>query len=215
MQARKSLMRLAAIAVLGAMAAPAAAQVGRTVIIPDPNTDPQNARSAATFRELRARPDDDAAVISQLKAGQLDQPPYFLLELARRLLPTDKTAATEFWLLARVRMLYDGQRCTDRTAMADFNMRFFATPETEAITADRAAMDAAAARLMKRNDLFAGRADPWWICLHGIGSMGAGLEGKKLDRADYLKPESEWPAIQQKLAASLAPKPAAAAAAPR
>jgi hypothetical protein len=215
MKAGMSLLKLTLIALAGMSAVPAIAQVGQTVIIPDPNTDPQNAQSAATFRELRTRPDDDAAVIAQLKAGQLDQPPYFLLELARRLLPTDKAAATEYWLLARVRMLYDGQRCTDRSAMADFNMRFFATPETEAITADRAAMDAAAAKLLKRGDLFVGRADPWWICLHGIGSMGAGLAGEKLSRGDYLKPESEWPAIQQRLIASLEPKSAAAAAAPR
>jgi hypothetical protein len=193
----------------------AGAQVGQTVIIPDTNADPQTGKSAKRFQVLRAKPDTDKSVITELKAGQLDQPPYFLLELSRRLLPVDKAEATEYWLLARIRMIYDVQRCADRSAAADFNMRFFGTPETRTIVEDRQALEAAKARIRLRADLFDGRADPWWACLHGMQAITAGLGGTSLPRSAYLKPESEWAAIREKLVASLAPDPAAATAPPR
>src|SRR5258708_4985153 len=63
------------------------------------------------------RPDsENDALIALLERNANDLPPPFLYELARRLWARNPDVAFEWYAVAFIRGVYDGERCSDRTA---------------------------------------------------------------------------------------------------
>jgi len=172
-----------------------------TVIVTDEST----ARMTRLFAELRALPNSsDDEVVFWITQNQLKLPPYFLYEAARRRLATDRAAALTWFLLAGVRARYDALRCADRSAGQNVVMLPQLAPEVaQYAEAHRAESGRAGLLVMQRSDLFAHEASPWWICSQGIRNTVRALEGGRLDKAQWLKPDTEWPAMRTQLAAGL------------
>src|SRR5205085_11664757 len=157
----------------------------------------------AQIRQLP--PSEDAAVIAWTKRHADQLPPVFLLEAARRQWTTDHAGAFEWYALGSLRARYDALRCTDRSAAQGIYALSGAAPEvTQAIDAERDAYREAGLRALAREDLFAGRASPWWICSHGMAAMNAALSKRPLPQSQWLAAESEWPAMREKLRTDMA-----------
>ena len=70
----------------------------------------------AAFQKIYYAPFDDPAILADLRARAATMPTPYLFELARRTAPSDPREAMTLYLLARLRMAYDGARCADPTA---------------------------------------------------------------------------------------------------
>jgi hypothetical protein len=136
-------------------------------------------------------------VAADLKARLATLPTPYIYELARRIAPADPREARILYQLAAIRMIYDGERCADRTApqgalgwppLMRQQMKFALTraPDQAAVTAEVLAREAA----------LPGDTVPVWLCYHGISGSQAGLAGKRLE--PLLVPTAQWPEIRAK-----------------
>lgn len=124
-------------------------------------------------------------------------PTPYIYELARRIAPTDPREARILYQLAAIRMIYDGERCADRTApqgaigwpplmRQQMNFALTPVPDQAAVTAEVLAREAA----------LPGDTVPVWLCYHGISGSQAGLAGERLE--PFLVPAAQWPEIRAK-----------------
>jgi hypothetical protein len=159
----------------------------------------------------------DAAVIEELTRKKNTNPPPYLIELARRLLSTDKAEASYYVHLADTRTRYDAFRCKDKSATAGYGMmlqqlRPQLEPWLKYANETPNASPGAYKTLHARDEVLASEASPWWICSHGMQAVMAAMSNRTLKSEDWLKPESEWPSIQATLREFVAkprePKPA-------
>ena len=145
---------------------------------------------------LSNRPaNDDAKIVDQLKRNRNVLPPPFLYELARRLFATDKTEAKYYFFLAGARARYDGFRCRDTTAVQGYQIVLMELGEQLTALNDYDDADVeyrALELLLERNEMFSGKASPWWICSHGIKAIGAAMHQQTLRSDDWLKPQKAW-----------------------
>jgi hypothetical protein len=150
---------------------------------------------------LRALPaDKDGEVIDKLQKELDTNPPAYIYELTRRVCRTDPQRAVDLFALAWHRIRYDAVRCVDKSARAGVYATFLSLPLQECRALDdnrfvRPALE----KVLNSSDLFASKASPWWICSHGMQAIMAAMEKKTLQTSDWLKPESEWPAIRQEI----------------
>lgn len=157
------------------------------------------------IQALRALPaDDDAEVVDKLQRDIDTNPPAYIYELSRRVCAKDPQRAAYLFAVAGLRMRYDAYRCVDETALGGVTMTLMSLPMRECdALADNAVVMSAFRRAHDSKDLFSSKASPWWICSHGMAAMRAATEKKTLQPGDWLKPESDWPAIRQKLLTDL------------
>jgi hypothetical protein len=154
------------------------------------------------IQALRQIPrDQDATVIAAITKNMDNLPPPYAYEVARRACVSDPEMASYVFALAGQRVRYDAFRCTDETAKPGVQATIMSLqmPECKDTLSN---WDLAAASLRKLRDakeVFSSKASPWWICSHGLKAFGAALEKKTLTASDWLKPESEWPAIQKQI----------------
>lgn len=159
----------------------------------------------AAVHVLGQRPaSEDRAIIEKLTRDKDTLPPPFLYELAARSFATNKLEAGYYFGLAGTRGRYDAFRCRDKTASAGIGMSLMVLderlkPMMEYFRAHQKELAQAYRLVRDRNDGFNGKASPWWICSHGMMAVSAGMSGKALREEDWLKPESEWPAIRDSL----------------
>ena len=157
------------------------------------------------IQAVRALPaDKDAEVIDKLQKDIDVNPPAYIYELVRRLCPSDPQRAMYLFAVAGSRMRYDAFRCVDESALEGISTTLMSLPmpDCKALANDKLIM----AQLRKSRDskeLFTSKASPWWMCSHGMEAMGAALDKKSLQTSDWLKPESEWPAIRQTILGDL------------
>lgn len=163
------------------------------------------AKEKDPFTLLRERPLFESVIlIPQLMAGANTLSPPYLYELARRLWPSDKSGAMEWFALAMVRARYDAFRCVDATARQGINYLPQIAPEVvTGIESDRKAFGDAGRRALARSDVFVDSISPIWICSHGMATINSALQGRPLAERDWLRPSSEWDSIRSEVRSEL------------
>ncbi len=120
------------------------------------------------IQRLRAVPRSaDADVIANFEQAGEDLAPPFYMEWARRVLERDPEQAAYFALLSRLRMVYDGNRCVDRSAGQGMIYILQMYADTVAAIPQDVKLSAIT-RLRDDGRVFAGTNSAWWICSHGI-----------------------------------------------
>lgn len=156
-----------------------------------------------SFKAIRAKPDDDQAVIYYLIENEKTNPPAYLFELSRRLLSKNPNEALKWYIIARNRLFYDAYRCNDMTVYADGQFRvpyimmakdvaLYIEPHIEAVRKIEE-------KVLNSPDLFSATNKTWYVCSHGMIAISASMNGKVLSEAEYMRPQSQWPAIQSYL----------------
>lgn len=195
---------------LASMAA-ADAKVKNFQLIPSPNSDDVKIVQYSTFDNPDIPPSfgfdfafqsihdasySDLAVRKRLELEATAMPTPYLYELASRLASLDPERAMRTYLLARVRMSYDANRCTDAAALEALrawdmlvgpNLRFL-------FVSGRPSKSTVEAVLNEEAKL-SGDTQPWWVCRSGIIAMSEAMSGKAGPLK--LKPMSDWPAIRE------------------
>jgi hypothetical protein len=145
--------------------------------------------------------EQDASVVAALTKNMDNLPPAYAYELARRLCVADPERAAYVFALAGQRMRYDAIRCTDETAKPGVQATLFSLqmPECKDMLSNVELHLASLRKVRDAKEAFASKASPWWICSHGMKAFGAAMDKKTLGPSDWLKPESEWPALQERL----------------
>lgn len=160
--------------------------------------DEKEMRRTDPFTILREKPmSENATLVPSLIERANTLPPQYLYELARRLWPTDKVAAFEWYTVAMARARYDALRCIDKTSHQGIMFLPMIAPEVQKGTqTDRKAYGEAGLRAMARPDLFVDSVSPAWICFHGMGAIMAAMQSKRLMERDWLRPSSDWESIR-------------------
>jgi hypothetical protein len=154
------------------------------------------------IQALRQIPrEQDASVIAKLTAKLDDLPAPYAYEVVRRTCNTDPKKASYLFALTGGRVRYDAFRCADSTAKAGIQATMFSLqmPECKEMLSDLQLSLDALRQVRDSKEMFSSKASPWWICSHGMRAMTAGLEKKTLAMSDWLRPEADWPAIQNEL----------------
>jgi hypothetical protein len=154
------------------------------------------------IQALRQIPrDQDATVIATITKNLDNLPPPYAYEVARRACVSDPEMASYMFVLAGQRARYDALRCTDETAKSGVQVTIMSLqmPECKGVLSNWDLIAATLRKLRDAKEAFSSKASPWWICSHGMKAFGAALEKKTLTVSDWLKPESEWPAIQKQI----------------
>jgi hypothetical protein len=150
------------------------------------------------FRKLHYSAYSDPAIVGRLEREQSSLPTPYLYELARRIAPASADKARGYWMLARLRMIYDSTRCSDPAsveAVRAWDMVVLRdlrhavagiTPEQ-----NRAAVEFA----LEREAAMPADTRPWWVCYSGMATYSAALDRKPPPLA--LKPATEWPKIRE------------------
>lgn len=161
------------------------------------------AEAIGAAQKLRQAPyNDDPAITENLRRTKNDasSPPVFLLELARRNCADDPEQAAYDFALANIRMRYDAFRCVDKTARGGVTMSMIALPLKECKAAfSKERMIRVQKEIRNSDELFDYASSPWWLCSHGMAATEAAMANQTLERDDWLRPESAFPAIQAKL----------------
>ncbi len=151
-------------------------------------------------------------IVAFIEANRNSLPPPYYLEAVRRTCVADPVAALAWLTLYSIRARYDAMRCTDDSASDNVEATLTWVQFRECasyLPAGRASFNASLAKTLAEPDLFQSTASPWWICSGGTQLMNE-LTGKMSDGAtqgpsetvadaEWLRPESDWPGIQQKL----------------
>lgn len=150
------------------------------------------------FRKLHYSAYSDPLVVARLEREQASLPTPYLYELARRIAPSSADKARGYWMLARLRMIYDSTRCSDPTSVEAVrawdmvvirDLRYAVAAITPA--QNRAAIEFA----LEREAAMPGDVRPWWVCYSGMAAYSTALDRKPPPLA--LKPASEWPKIRE------------------
>jgi len=155
------------------------------------------------LREGEAEYND--AIAEELWAGRNDNPPIFLFEVARRSVDSNPERALEAYFLGRVRSIYDASRCLDSTAAGVVNVATeYAGPEVVQLMSERMAeVPALLEQIAMSGEAFTGQASPWWACSFGNSAYYAALNGDPISGPEWLKLETNWPAIRDSVTTNI------------
>jgi hypothetical protein len=165
------------------------------VVSPDDN------QRSKTLLTIASRPSSDNGVIVpwlEQNAPRLDY--RFMLELSRRAFDNDKDAALRWYVIALARVAYAGGRCADPSAGGHATAAIAFTSFGQAINyyiqghLDEYLIAINFAR--NTPDLFGDGSFPADLCAQGMAAFGKQLGIQPSQTHAGLKPESEWPAIQ-------------------
>jgi hypothetical protein len=148
-------------------------------------------------------PSRDAKIVAELTRDRNTNPPPYLFELTRRLLTTNEPEALYMISLANVRATYDSRRCL-RDVRRGVDTLHEALPVHSDVIGPRVMRALAADDMlsvseeaMARDELFRSEASPWWICSYGLSATEAAGLAPYPER--WLKPKSEWRAIEEQM----------------
>jgi Sel1 repeat len=150
------------------------------------------------FRKLHYSAYGDPQVVARLEREQASLPTPYLYELARRIAPASAGKARGYWMLARLRMIYDSTRCSDPASieavgawdmivMRDLNYTMAGIAPSD--------MKAAIEFALEREAAMPGDTRPWWVCYSGMATYSTALDKKPPPLA--LKPAAQWPKLRQ------------------
>lgn len=151
-------------------------------------------------------------IVAFITANRDSLPPPYYLEAVRRSCVSDPDAALAWLTLYSIRARYDAMRCTDASAIDNVQATIGWVNFHECashLPAGKASFNASLAKTLADPDLFQSTASPWWICSGGSSLLNklstdvpqGASQGPDVTLADtdWLRPQSDWPAIQQKL----------------
>jgi hypothetical protein len=150
------------------------------------------------FRKLHHSAYSDPAIVVRLEREQASLPTPYLYELARRIAPISADKARGYWMLARLRMIYDSTRCSDPgavEAVGAWDMIVIGDLNYTVARLAPAEMKAAVEFALAREAAMPGDTRPWWVCYSGMAAYSTALDKKPPALA--LKPATEWPKIRQ------------------
>ncbi len=144
----------------------------------------------------RIPPADDSEVIGWIESRAERLHAVLLFELSNRLLARDPAAAMKWMFVGWSWGVYDAMRCKDKTAHGAGMMVGGMARET--YTYSRAHQKEAMAALEQAlawGETRPSPASPQWLCVHGMQSVQAALEGRQLLPADVFVNRAEWPRV--------------------
>jgi hypothetical protein len=150
------------------------------------------------FRKLHYSAYSDPAIVARLEREQSSLPTPYLYELARRIAPSSAEKARGYWMLARLRMLYDSARCSDPAsveAVRDWDSIVIRDLHYTVAGITPAQNKAAVEFALEREAAMPGDSRPWWVCYSGMAAYSTALDKKPPPLA--LKPATEWPKIRE------------------
>lgn len=141
--------------------------------------------------------DRDAEIASRIWEERNNTAPIFLMEAARRYASYAPEQALYAYFLARSRMIYDGQRCVDSTALEAIALvDQFAQEDIAPLMADAEMVRAQLSEVYSSGETFTHTTSPWWICSSGDSAFYAAQNDATLTRNEWLKLPNQWPPIQ-------------------
>ncbi|HAQ35844.1 MAG: hypothetical protein CMF74_07770 [Maricaulis sp.] len=139
----------------------------------------------------------DAEVAARIWEERDNTPPLFLLEAARRYATIAPEQALYTYFLARMRIIYDARRCVDSSALQTVELvDQLAQADIAPLMADAEMVHAQLSAVYSSGDAFTSTTSPWWICSSGDSAFYAAQNDASLTRNEWLKLESQWPAIR-------------------
>lgn len=151
-----------------------------------------------SFQQVYYAPFTNPELLAELTQTAVTRPTPYLYELARRLSDNDPDRALETYLLAAIRMTYDGLRCAEEfgfeaagawTQLMMPDLRFL-------LAGDISRFPSALRRALDAESKLPADTTPWWVCRSGMAAMAAASIGKPGPLK--LKPRSEWAALRRK-----------------
>ncbi len=163
---------------------------------------------SAQFKEIRAKPLNDAATLKFLMDGRNALPTPYLFELSRRILAKNPAEAIRWYLIGIGRLRYDAFRCNDRSVYLDGGFRIKWQQMYDEVPAYVRDNPEAVNGVDVKDDpeLFSGTASPIYACSHGMGAIIAAGRGEAVDPKTALRPEAQWEPIRAWLSGK-GPKP--------
>lgn len=166
----------------------------------------------ADIRRLRASSAPSLTIIEKQRDAL---PPPFYLEAARQTCQLTRSKAQDWITLFQLRAAYDARRCQDPSAVAKIaeTAVVLRAEECANLSGDDVERKASFRRVIAEDKIFSSTASPWWICSGGLQVLTWALkQGEKaeagevltIDDSQWLRPEAEWPAIEEKMRAELA-----------
>lgn len=142
----------------------------------------------------------DAEIASRVWQERDTVAPVFLMEAARRYASYAPEQALYAYFLARMRIIYDARRCVDSTALQTVDLvDQLAQADIAPLMTDAEMVHAQLSAVYSSGEAFTGSASPWWICSSGDSAFYAAQNGATLTRDEWLKLESQWPAIRDSM----------------
>ncbi|MBF0163004.1 MAG: hypothetical protein HQM01_00650 [Magnetococcales bacterium] len=141
---------------------------------------------------------ENDVLIPELEEEANKIPPLYIVELSRRLWPTDKAKAMEWFVVGMARAEYDALRCRDKSARQGVGLLpAFAHEVASGSRQNRQAFSDAGRRALQRADLYVDEISPMWICKQGAGMIDAALNEKRLSEGELVLPASEWAPLRE------------------
>jgi len=133
----------------------------------------------ALFDRVRASSPDDASILTDLNARRDKLPPLFIFMAAERTFAKDKAAAVELYWLGFIRARMDAALCSDGSAAQGVAyLPGFARSVASYIRSHPKEAGEIGEKVLKRSDLRASHASPWWICIHGIKATSQAIRSE-------------------------------------
>lgn len=155
---------------------------------------------------LAQLPEENSVAISQqLWAERDNNPPIFLMEVARRSVTTNPELAIEAYMLGRVRTIYDISRCLDSSSAGILNIATaYAGEEVEQLLNERLETVSSVLETMySAGTAYTSQASPWWACSYGTSAYTAASNGAEMTGPEWLKVQSRWATEQSNINANL------------
>lgn len=163
------------------------------------------------FQRVHHSAYSDPAVRDRLERDYPALPTPYLYELARRMAAVSPQKARGYFVLAKMRMVYDARRCRDPQAMEAipaWDMLVQPDIRHVLIGMTQSERDAAVAFALEREAMLPGDTRPWWVCYSGLANISAAAGGKPLPLP--LVAAADWPRLRREAREALNPPPAAA-----
>ena len=139
----------------------------------------------------------DGEIAARIWEERNTQSPIFLMEAARRYASFAPEQALYAYFLARTRIIYDGRRCLDSSALQAVELvDQFAQADIAPLMTDAEMVHAQLSEVYSSGEAFNSPVSPWWICSSGDSAFYAAQNDATLSRDEWLKLESQWPAIR-------------------
>ncbi|GAB0056121.1 hypothetical protein SIID45300_00425 [Candidatus Magnetaquicoccaceae bacterium FCR-1] len=153
------------------------------------------------FFILHNRPmSENGVLIPRLEADANTLPPLYIVELSRRLWPTDKSKAMEWFVVGMARAEYDALRCRDKSARQGVGLLpAFAHEVASGSRQNRKVFSEAGRRALQRADLYVDEISPMWVCKQGAGLIDAALNDKRVSEGELIRSASEWAPLREEV----------------
>jgi hypothetical protein len=152
----------------------------------------------------------DKQVINHLNDNLDTISPLFFLEASHRLCLSEPNEAANWYAAYVVRSVYDGKRCTDKTAGQGFIAAQLTMPMSkecqqsiEKVLKEQGGLFDRYIEAAHNDNFFSPNSSPMWLCSHGIDVFLNTLEEKqgksRSNQKTAVFPSTQWPKIREEI----------------